>query len=140
MNCSENYKLFTLYSAKWNTQRKLFIFASYLAPLSRLSVLFLSLFQLEKFLLALCENKINNDGYLARPRARIKLLPDNPGRNSVKARDELEKRKTGDTRLMSCALRRRREAAASCVQSRNFNNFLLPPARTSALLRCRCHW
>lgn len=109
-------------------------------PLFRFRVVFLSLFQLEKFLLGLCENKINNDGYLARPRARIKLLPDYPGRNSVKARDELEKRKTGDTRLMSCALRRRREAAASCVQSRNFNNFLLPPARTSALLRCRCHW
>lgn len=54
-------------------------------PLSWLRVFFLSLFQLERFLLALCENKVNNEGYLARPRARIKLLPDYPGRNSVKA-------------------------------------------------------
>lgn len=109
-------------------------------PLSWLRVFFLSLFQLERFLLALCENKVNNEGYLARPRARIKLLPDYPGRNSVKA-----PRRVGKTKNWWHAFNELCVAAPAGSSSKlrpvaEFQQFFTATCRTLALLRCRCYW
>lgn len=66
------------------TKQHLFVHLTSLGPSPSLSILLdLFLLAMDKFLFALCEYKVNNEGYLARPRARFKLLSDYPGRYSV---------------------------------------------------------
>lgn len=101
------------------TKQHLFVHLTSLGPSPSLSILLdLFLLALDKFLFALCEYKVNNEGYLARPRARFKFLSDYPGRYSVPLKKypsidpiyseqyerETGKTTTGDKRLMSCAL------------------------------------